>query len=48
MYHSDYVGRLVEATDHGIALEVETPQTRGIDREVYKFPYDRLMHIRLL
>lgn len=48
VYHSDYVGRLVEATDRGIALEVETPQTLGVDREVYEFPYDRLMHIRLL
>jgi len=38
----------VEATDRGIALEVETPQTLGIDRETYEFPYDRIMHIRLL
>lgn len=48
VYHSNYIGRLVEATDRGIALEVETPQTLGIDKEIYEFPYDRLMHIRLL
>jgi hypothetical protein len=47
-YHSDYVGRVVEATDRGIALEVETPQTLGIDREIYEFPYERMMHVRLL
>ena len=48
MYHSSYVGRVVDATESGIALEVETPQTLGIDRETYEFPYDRIMHVRLL
>lgn len=48
VYHAEHVGRLVEATDGGIALEVETPQTLGIDRETYEIPYDRIMHIRLL
>ncbi len=47
-YHSDYVGRVVEATDRGIALEVETPQALGVERETYEFPYERIMHIRLL
>ncbi|QIN84650.1 hypothetical protein GBA63_19835 [Rubrobacter tropicus] len=47
-YHSDYVGRVVEATDRGIALEVETPQTIGVDRETYEFRYERIMHVRLL
>jgi hypothetical protein len=47
-YHSDYVGRVVEATDRGIALEVETPQTIGVDRETYELPYERIMHVRLL
>ncbi len=48
MYVASHVGRFVEATDGGIALEVETPQTLGINRETYGFPYDRIMHIRLL
>lgn len=47
-YHSDYVGRVVEATDRGIALDVETPQTLGRDRETYEFPYKQIMHVRLL
>jgi len=48
VYVTDHVGRFVEATDGGIALEVETPQTLGIDRETYTIPYDRIMHIRLV
>ncbi len=48
VYVAYHVGRFVEATDGGIALEVETPQTLGINRETYGFPYDRIMHIRLL
>ena len=48
VYVADHVGRFVEATDGGIALEVETPQTLGIDRETYEFRYDEIMHIRLL
>lgn len=48
VYVADYVGRFVEVTDGGIALEVETPQTLGINRETYEFRYDRIMHIRLL
>jgi hypothetical protein len=48
VYHADHVGRFVEATENGIALEVETPQTLGIDRETYEFRYGNIMHIRLL
>jgi hypothetical protein len=48
VYMADHVGRFVEAADGGIALEVETPQTLGIDRETYEIPYDRITHIRLL
>ena len=48
VYHTDYVGRFVEATDSGIALEVNTPQTLGIDRETYEFRYERIMFVRLL
>jgi hypothetical protein len=47
-YVGDEVGRFVEAADSGIRLEVETPQTLGIDRETYEIPYDQIMHIRLL
>lgn len=47
-YYSDYVGRVVDTTDRGIALEVETPQTLGIDCETYEIPYERIMHVRLL
>jgi hypothetical protein len=48
VYHTDFVGRFVEATDSGIALEVETPQILGIDRATYTFRYKRIMSIRLL
>lgn len=48
VYEAYHVGRFVEATDGGIALEVETPQTLGINRETYGIAYDRIMHIRLL
>lgn len=41
-------GRFVEAADGGMALEVETPETLGIDRRTYEIPYDRIMHVRLL
>jgi hypothetical protein len=39
-YVSNDIGRFVGATDGGIAVEVETPQTLGIDRETYEIPYD--------
>jgi hypothetical protein len=48
VYHSDHVGRLVEATESGIALEAETPHILGKERETYEFAYERIMHIRLL
>jgi hypothetical protein len=47
-YHANYIGRFVKATDNGIILEVETPQTLGIDCETYEFPYSKIMEIRLL
>lgn len=47
-YMSHDTGRFVEAADGGIALEVETPETLGIDRRTYEIPYDRIMHVRLL